>query len=88
MRAPPVIDVFFIGNDFGGKTGPLMGEKLFRRFILPHLKRLVDLGHDYGLLVMMHWLWRLCPSDPGHDRDRTGRLTGSPTVGRGMEPTR
>jgi len=45
---------FFIGNDFGGQRGPLLGEAMFRRFILPHLRRLVDLGHDYGLKVMLH----------------------------------
>jgi len=48
------IDVFFIGNDFGSQRGPLLGEPLFRRFILPHLKRLVALGHDYRLKVMLH----------------------------------
>ncbi len=53
-QAADLIDIFFIGNDFGGQTGPLMGEKLFRRFVLPHLKRLVDLGHDYDLKVMLH----------------------------------
>ncbi len=48
------IDIFFIGNDFGSQTGPLLGEALFRRFMLPHLKRLIDLGHDFGLKVMLH----------------------------------
>jgi uroporphyrinogen decarboxylase len=48
------IDVFFIGNDFGAQTGPMVSPKLFRRFILPHLKRLVDLGHGYGKLVLLH----------------------------------
>ena len=48
------IDVFFIGNDFGSQRGPLLSEAMFRRFMLPHLKRLVDLGHGYGLKVMMH----------------------------------
>jgi len=52
--AGDAIDVFFIGNDFGSQKGPLLGEDLFRRFILPHLKRLVDLGHDYRLKVMLH----------------------------------
>jgi len=52
--AGEAIDIFFIGNDFGGQTGPLLGEGLFRRFLLPHLKRLIDLGHDHGLNVMLH----------------------------------
>ncbi len=52
--AADVIDIFFIGNDFGSQTGPLLGPDLFRRFMLPHLKRLIDLGHSYGLKVQMH----------------------------------
>ena len=53
-NAAAVIDIFFIGNDLGSQTGPLLGEDLFRRFLLPHIKCLIDLGHDYGLKVMMH----------------------------------
>jgi uroporphyrinogen decarboxylase len=48
------MDIFFIGNDFGGQIGPLIGDTLFRRYMLPHLEQLVDLGHDYGLKVLMH----------------------------------
>jgi uroporphyrinogen decarboxylase len=48
------IDIFFIGNDFGTQNGPMLGTKQFRRFMLPHLKRLVDLGHAYGLKVQLH----------------------------------
>ena len=53
-EAGAVIDILFIGNDFGSQTGPLLGEPLFRRFVLPHLQRLVDLGHAYRLKVMLH----------------------------------
>jgi len=49
-----VIDIFFIGNDFGGQTGPLLGPDLFERFLLPHVRCLIDLGHAYGLKVQMH----------------------------------
>ena len=53
-EAGDAIDVFFIGNDFGSQKGPLLSEAMFRRFLLPHLARLVDLGHAYGLRVMLH----------------------------------
>ena len=62
--AADVIDIFFIGNDFGSQTGPLVSEGLFRRFILPHLKRLIDLGHDYGLKVMLHCCGGFAPLIP------------------------
>jgi uroporphyrinogen decarboxylase len=52
--AADAIDVFFIGNDFGSRNGPLLGPELFDRFMLPHLKRLIDLGHAYGLKVQLH----------------------------------
>jgi uroporphyrinogen decarboxylase len=52
--AADVIDIFFIGNDFGSQIGPLLGPDLFERFILGHLKRLIDLGHDFSLPVMLH----------------------------------
>ena len=52
--AGDAIDIFFIGNDFGGQTGPLLSAGLFRRFMLPHVQRLCRLGHDHQKKVMMH----------------------------------
>lgn len=62
--AADAIDIFFIGNDLGAQNGPLVGERLFRRFILPHLKRLVDLGHEYGLKVLLHCCGGFAPLIP------------------------
>ncbi|MHC4574597.1 MAG: uroporphyrinogen decarboxylase family protein [Planctomycetota bacterium] len=62
--AGDVIDIFFIGNDFGSMTGPLLGPELFGRFILPHLKRLIDLGHSCGLKVQMHCCGGFAPLIP------------------------
>jgi uroporphyrinogen decarboxylase len=62
--AADMIDIFFIGNDFGSQRGPLLGDNLFRRFMLPHLARLVDLGHSYKLKVMMHCCGGFLPLIP------------------------
>ncbi|MEN6428089.1 MAG: uroporphyrinogen decarboxylase family protein, partial [Phycisphaerales bacterium] len=43
--AADVIDIFFFGNDFGSQMGPLLGPDLFSRFILPHMRWLIDLAH-------------------------------------------
>jgi len=67
--AAEVIDIYFIGNDLGSQRGPLLSEPMFRRFLLPHLKRLVDLGHDYGLKVM-------CPSGKREKHVARGRARG------------
>jgi uroporphyrinogen decarboxylase len=53
-EAANVIDIFFIGNDLGSQTGPLLGVDLYREFVHPSIVRLIDLGHSYGLKVMMH----------------------------------
>ena len=53
-EAADLIDIFFIGNDFGSNTGPLLDVSLFDLFIVPQLKRLSGLGHQYGLKVMLH----------------------------------
>jgi len=84
--AADVIDIFFIGNDFGGKTGPLMGEDMFRRFILPHLKRLIDLGHDYNLKVMMHCCGGFAPLIPALIEAGLDGLQALQPSAKGMDP--
>jgi len=64
-EAGDLIDIFFIGNDLGSQTGPLLGPELFERFVLPHITRLVDLGHEYGLKVQMHCCGGFEPLIPG-----------------------
>jgi len=63
--AADAIDIFFMGNDFGSQTGPLMSPEMFERFMVPHLKRLSDLGHSYNLKTQMHCcggVYELIPS--------------------------
>jgi uroporphyrinogen decarboxylase len=52
--AAGVIDIFFIGNDFGTQNGPVVSPAMFHRFFWPHLRRLADLGHAFGLKVQLH----------------------------------
>jgi uroporphyrinogen decarboxylase len=60
-EAADAIDIFFIGNDFGCQTGPLLSPELFDRFIMPHLRRLINLGHDYNLKVQLHCCGGVAP---------------------------
>ena len=83
--AGDAIDIFFIGNDLGSQTGPLLGEGLFRRFLLPHLKRLIDLGHTYGLKVLLHCCGGFAPLIPAMiEAGLDGLQTLQPTC-HGME---
>jgi len=64
QSASDAIDIYFIGNDFGSQNGPLFSEELFRRFLLPPLERLIELGHSYGLKVMLHCCGGIAPLIP------------------------
>jgi len=54
QAAGDCIDISFIGNDFGGQTGPLLGPDLFIRFMQPLLRDHAELAHRYGLKLMLH----------------------------------
>ncbi len=58
------IDISFVGNDLGSMMGPLLSPELFTRFVLPHLARLIDLGHAYGHKVMLHCCGGILPLIP------------------------
>jgi uroporphyrinogen decarboxylase len=62
--AADVIDIFFFGNDFGSQMGPLLGPDLFSRFILPHMRWLIDLAHSYGLKAQLHCCGGIAPLVP------------------------
>ncbi len=62
--AAQAIDIFFMGNDFGGQNGPLLSPELFERFMLPHLRRLAALGRSYNLLVQLHCCGGFAPLIP------------------------
>jgi len=48
------LDIFFMGDDYGLQNGPMFSVEMFRRLVLPHIRRLFELAKSYGLLVMMH----------------------------------
>jgi uroporphyrinogen-III decarboxylase len=83
--AADAIDIFFIGNDFGSQTGPLLGPDLFDRFILPHLKRLIDLGHAYHLRVQLHCCGGFAPLIPLMIKARLDGLHAIQPDCRGMD---
>jgi uroporphyrinogen-III decarboxylase len=85
-EAADVIDIFFIGNDLGSQTGPLLGVDLFRRFLLPSIKRLIDLGHKYDLKVMMHCCGGFRPLIPSLIEAGLDGLHALQPLCTGMEP--
>jgi len=82
----PSIDIFFIGNDFGSQTGPLLGVDLFERFAMPSLRRLIDLGHRFGKKVMMHCCGGFRPLFPSLIRAGLDGVHALQPFCAGMEP--
>jgi uroporphyrinogen decarboxylase len=86
--AGDVIDIFFIGNDFGAQRGPQMGERQFRRFILPHLKRLIDLGHEFGYKTLLHCCGGYAPLIPSLIEAGLDGIQSLQPCCTGMDPAR
>jgi len=47
-------DIYFMGNDFGSQNGLLISVDDWKELFYDNYKRLIDLAHSYGLLVMVH----------------------------------
>jgi uroporphyrinogen decarboxylase len=47
-------DVIALGDDYAYNAGPMMSPELFDKMILPRLKRMVDVIHEEGTMVIKH----------------------------------
>lgn len=47
-------EVIILGDDYASNQGPMMSPTLFHRFILPRLKRMIDLIHGEGAYCIKH----------------------------------
>lgn len=48
------LDGQFFGTDLGTQLDLMISPEHFRRFLLPHFQRFIDLAHSYGYQVIMH----------------------------------
>lgn len=47
-------DTFFFGNDFGTQLDLLISPEAFKRFVLPGLKKLIDVAKKHNKKVLLH----------------------------------
>jgi len=55
-------DAIAVGDDYAGRIGPLMSPEHFREFILPYLKKAVDVTHKNGSYLIKHTdgnIWKI-----------------------------
>lgn len=48
------VDGIIGGNDWCFKTGPMFSPTNFRKFFVPHLRKIVELCHSYGVPYIKH----------------------------------
>lgn len=65
-------DVMFFGNDFGTQRDLILSPEMFRKFVLPGFKRIIEVGKKYGKLCLLHScgsIYRIIPdlNDAGVD---------------------
>lgn len=51
---PGVLDMYFIGNDFGSQRALLISPDMWRRFYKPYLKKLMDQAKRAGCVTAVH----------------------------------
>jgi uroporphyrinogen decarboxylase len=47
-------DIIVLGDDYAGNKGPMFSPAVFRTFVLPRLKKMVDTIHEEGGKVVKH----------------------------------
>jgi uroporphyrinogen decarboxylase len=52
--APGKVDIMRVADDMGTQLGLLLSPEMFRAFIQPRLRKLVDMAHCHGVKVMFH----------------------------------
>jgi uroporphyrinogen decarboxylase len=52
--ADGLIDILWIGDDYGSQNGLLMNPVAWRKLFFPKVKAMCELGHKYGAKVMQH----------------------------------
>ncbi len=47
-------DIYFMGNDFGSQHGLMISVADWKELFYDNYKKLIDLAHSFGLIVMVH----------------------------------
>jgi uroporphyrinogen decarboxylase len=47
-------EVILLGDDFAHNQGPFMSPEIFEQFILPRMKKMIDMIHEGGALCVKH----------------------------------
>ncbi len=57
--AGDMIDSFALADDLGTQTSTLISKDMYRRYVMPHMKRMSDLAHKYDMKLILHTCGRV-----------------------------
>jgi uroporphyrinogen decarboxylase len=82
------IDLYLLISDLAGQRGPLISVPMFREFVEPYLKEMIDRIHHLGGLVMYHSCGAVAPFIPELVRLGVDILDPIQPAGAAMQPER
>jgi len=53
-QIPGKVMITYVAEDMGSQTGLLISPKQIREFLIPRMKRMMDLAHEHGAFVFHH----------------------------------
>jgi uroporphyrinogen decarboxylase len=80
------IDLYLLISDLGSQHGPLISLKMFRQFVAPYLKEMIDCIHALGGRVLFHSCGLIQPFIPDLIQLGVDVLDPIQPIGPGMQP--
>ena len=80
------IDLYLLISDLGSQHGPLISVDMFREFVAPYLREMVDCIHNLGGKVLYHSCGMIRPLIPELIESGIDVLDPIQPVGPGMSP--
>ncbi|MGA2031110.1 MAG: uroporphyrinogen decarboxylase family protein [Thermoguttaceae bacterium] len=80
------IDLYLLISDLGSQAGPLISLEMFRSFVAPYLREMIDCIHDLGAKVLYHSCGSIRPFIPELIALGVDVLDPIQPVGEGMRP--
>ena len=82
------IDLYLLISDLGSQRGPLISKAMFREFVRPYLKEMIDRIHHLGGRVLYHSCGAIRPLVPELIDLGVDVLDPIQPIGEGMQPER
>jgi uroporphyrinogen decarboxylase len=80
------IDLYLLISDLGSQRGPLISQMMFREFVEPYLKQMIDRIHELGGRVLYHSCGAIGPFIPELIRLEVDVLDPIQPAGPAMQP--